>query len=272
MANYTGWQSPGYSNDNLLKNWDFRQPVNQRGQTEYTGYGYCIDMWILDDTTLTIKDGYISTTYNNSDPAKNQMIQRTEITRGNINYTMSVALKNGEYYIASGKPSDIVSVYFGDGNAIAMVLENNKIVVNIAFYNAAIDILAAKLEVGTVSTLALDLMQPPNYAAQLRECQRYYQKGSACVAVYSKANYANDGAFTSYVNLGNMRIQPTVTLSKIWVPGYYDVTLIDQSKFVVQPYITQDSAGFYVAVLKQDIFDNILGRCLALDYEASAEL
>lgn len=36
---------PGWSNPNLLDNWYFADPVNQRGQTEYTDAGYTIDRW-----------------------------------------------------------------------------------------------------------------------------------------------------------------------------------------------------------------------------------
>lgn len=35
----------GWSNPNLLDNWYFADPVNQRGQTEYSGIGYTIDRW-----------------------------------------------------------------------------------------------------------------------------------------------------------------------------------------------------------------------------------
>lgn len=41
--------------------------------------------------------------------------------------------------------------------------------------NRTTDIQAVKLEVGSVSTLALDLMQPADYASELRKCQRYLQ-------------------------------------------------------------------------------------------------
>lgn len=35
-------------NPNLLDNWYFGNPVNQRGQTEYTGNGYTVDRWYFD--------------------------------------------------------------------------------------------------------------------------------------------------------------------------------------------------------------------------------
>ena len=39
--------SGGGVNPNLLDNWYFGNPVNQRGQTEYTGGGYTVDRWKL---------------------------------------------------------------------------------------------------------------------------------------------------------------------------------------------------------------------------------
>ena len=37
----------GVSNRNLLDNWYFADPINQRGQTEYNQAGYTIDRWKL---------------------------------------------------------------------------------------------------------------------------------------------------------------------------------------------------------------------------------
>ena len=49
------------TNPNLLDNWYFGNPVNQRGQTEYTeDTTYTIDRWWLQyDTTLSVVDGGI---------------------------------------------------------------------------------------------------------------------------------------------------------------------------------------------------------------------
>ena len=41
-------------NENLLDNWYFADPINQRGQTEYTEGGYTIDRWILWGTDGTV--------------------------------------------------------------------------------------------------------------------------------------------------------------------------------------------------------------------------
>ena len=48
------------TNPNLLDNWYFVNPVNQRGQVEYTAAGYTVDRWKLDiGGAVTIEDGCI---------------------------------------------------------------------------------------------------------------------------------------------------------------------------------------------------------------------
>ena len=46
------------NNDNLLDNWYLADPINQRGQKEYTGARYTIDRWKLwsADGQLSIAD------------------------------------------------------------------------------------------------------------------------------------------------------------------------------------------------------------------------
>ena len=41
-------------NDNLLGNWYFGNPVNQRGKTSYAGTGYGVDMWYTTGATLSV--------------------------------------------------------------------------------------------------------------------------------------------------------------------------------------------------------------------------
>lgn len=53
-----------HSNENLLDNWYFPDPINQRGQEEYTGRRiYCIDRWALHagNTTFNTKSHTIKT-------------------------------------------------------------------------------------------------------------------------------------------------------------------------------------------------------------------
>ena len=56
---------PTINNPNLLINSNFRNPVNQRGETSYTfngaGVAYTIDRWCINyHSTLIVNDGYVT--------------------------------------------------------------------------------------------------------------------------------------------------------------------------------------------------------------------
>lgn len=183
MTQCSGWQSPGWSNPNLLINWDFRNPVNQRGQTSYVGAGYGIDMWWLQHLSiLQIKDGYV--TYSGMWELRQQF--ECPLVPGIYTLSIKAANCNGKtvFRCVSGQNESIVEFIIPEIGAewefkkITFCAE--KSISYISFYNvgqedATMDIQSVKLEVGSISTLALDLMQPSDYAAELRKCQRYLQ-------------------------------------------------------------------------------------------------
>lgn len=78
------------TNPNLLDNWYFGRPVNQRGQTEYTAGGaYTLDRWWAQyDTTLSIVDGGIKI------GGKWDVQQYFETTLPNATYTLSLLYKD----------------------------------------------------------------------------------------------------------------------------------------------------------------------------------
>ena len=78
------------TNPNLLDNWYFGRPVNQRGQTEYTGNAtYAIDRWWTQyETTLSIVDGGIKI------GGKWDVQQYFETTLPNATYTLSLLYKD----------------------------------------------------------------------------------------------------------------------------------------------------------------------------------
>lgn len=139
---------------NLLDNSDFRNPVNQRGQASYTGTGYAIDRWRswVDSNTLTIHDGYITTT--------------------------------GDYaqYI-KGLPGDNYS-------AFAMRTDGTLIQINTG-YESANDWRYVSLPAGSYVWAALypdkytvetcPAYVPKGYAIELLECQRYFWR---CMNTY----------------------------------------------------------------------------------------
>lgn len=134
---------------NLLDNSDFRDPINQRGASSYTGAAYAIDRWRawVDSNTLTIHAGYITTT---GDYA--------QYVRG---------LSDGTY------------------SAFAMRTDGTLIQINTG-YESANDWRYVTLPAGSYVWAALyegeytietcPAYMPKGYTAELLECQRYYYK------------------------------------------------------------------------------------------------
>lgn len=176
------------SNRNLLDNGDFRNPVNQRGQTSYTGNGYGIDRWRVSTNNSTaavsVGDGCIDFTSDASGTYINFTSTVEKVQPGN--YTLSFLVddhtKAQQIYVQGG-----VSASVFDSNLLTLpfsVAETSAIAVGIQKKAASstLKIYAAKLEPGSVQTLAHQengvwvLNDPlPNYAEELAKCQRYYQ-------------------------------------------------------------------------------------------------
>ena len=174
------------TNPNLLDNWYFGNPVNQRGQTEYTGNAtYSIDRWWMQyDTTLSIVDGGIKI------GGKWDVHQYFENTLPNATYTLSLLYKDRTgsdplRLIAGNRTDgDLAQTESKDASGILSITfstaKSNK--VNFGFTgstdNSAI-IIAIKLELGDTQTLAHKengvwvLNEIPDYGEQLRRCQSY---------------------------------------------------------------------------------------------------
>ena len=170
------------SNPNLLDNWYFGNPVNQRGQTSYSkAWIYTIDRWqVSQNTTLTVNNGSVSL---NGGYWFEPLEEIVDALRGRT-VTISLLFASGELEFATG----VVPATWGGWNNIALsghvVLKDigadSKrlwFVVN----DIAENILAAKLELGPTQTLAHRegdrwvLNEIPDYGEQLRRCQRYFQ-------------------------------------------------------------------------------------------------
>lgn len=83
---------------NLLDNSDFRNPVNQRGQTSYVGNGYTIDRWRTwdDSAVVNIASGYIS--------HDRVMMQYVIGVNKDVPHTFAVCDNNDVLHIVSGIP------------------------------------------------------------------------------------------------------------------------------------------------------------------------
>lgn len=159
-------KTSGLSNRNLLDNPWFT--VNQRGATTITS-GYGADRW--KDTSGTVTFGSGGVTFGGTAA---QIDQPLESILPNGTYTASVLLSDGT--IISGtatKASDLVNTIFYNTASLTLFYRYNTQA--FAIYSAsAKTIRAVKLEVGTVSTLHLDLA--PDYTPELLKCQWHFER------------------------------------------------------------------------------------------------
>ncbi|GEM_PF-2271793 len=160
-----------FHNRNLLDNWDFRNAVNQRGATSWSN-SYGIDRWLLsaDNSTATFIAGtgiILNNEFGNC--FFTQLFEKSLSI--NTVYTLSVMLADGSVksftHIANGEYSVVDGIFFGIGFGGSSQIAFGPIEGN------AITVQAAKLERGSVSTLAND--PPADYGEELRKCQRYYE-------------------------------------------------------------------------------------------------
>ena len=176
----------GVSNPNLLDNWYFGNPVNQRGQTEHTGSqnGYFIDRWKLGgyNQTVTITNSGLhwSTT---TGIWCTQVLENFDELIGRT-LTLS-AIIDGVLYSVTGVLNESSGIGMQPVGNLFVELTHNEKGFRFVTYNdptPTVTILAAKLELGSQQTLAHQdadgnwvLNEIPDYGEQLRRCQRYFQ-------------------------------------------------------------------------------------------------
>lgn len=198
------------SNPNMLDNWDFRNPVNQRGNALYSAIGYTIDRWRISTAgvSVSVNAGYI--TFSGSTKTA-PFAQIQENLRAGT-YTMSclvqgvagksMALQIGSLYgvVTLDGSLQVVSVT----KTIDATQLNNGYTAIFPTYDdggGSANLYAAKLEPGSISTLPNDL--PANHGEQLKLCQRYY---------LPIANYARQRATLVISNIIHFSIPTPVTM------------------------------------------------------------
>ena len=190
-------------NENLLDNWYFADPINQRGQTEYTVNNtaiYTIDRWqFLNYGKVSINiAGLVITGYTDNtelhycnfgqtvDPSVFRSLQGKTITvsvLGSGIFGLFLEI-DGTYPVASYHTDNTMSV---TSFTYTLPSEIDSMLITVQNTNtseADVNITALKLELGPAQTLARQdadgswvlLDPPPNKATELLKCQRYYQK------------------------------------------------------------------------------------------------
>ena len=205
------------SNPNLLINSNFRNPVNQRGQTTYNKYwAYTIDRWILrnseDDPTskLTVNSNSISI-------CRGDITQIVEVPAyvPESNYTISISM-DGTVYTATTNVlyvdgDGVWGEYIGNSVSYDISRSSNSIIFSIGAYES-VNIEWVKLEVGSEATEYV----PKSYVEELNECRRYYYTyGPRFIPVVSFDDMGSYALFFTVPIHTPFRTTPTVTIPEI---------------------------------------------------------
>lgn len=225
---------PGWSNPNLLDNWYFADPVNQRGQTEYTVGGYTIDRWRIGGGTAALSDGQIVVRHSSGSLCVMQQLNKElykELSGRTI--TISLLLPDG-LLSATGVVPD------GDDNLEHRVADGVGLGCEICLYKSgprkdvawqilvreqnSVSPIAAKLEQGAVQTLAHQDADgnwvlndpPPNKALELAKCQRYFIRFSGNTKNFCSGIVTNATLILAHIPTPmTMRITPAATFSAL---------------------------------------------------------
>lgn len=210
------WDGFRHSNLNLLVNWYFEDPINQLGQTVYTGVGYTVDRWRSEsDLRVTLEDGWLKVANETdgvgwfvqfAEPSLLKALAGKTVTSSALCKAEGVSATMYYGYTDNGVwTSPIDTPIPVDGNAHITQLThltpdatNPTTFQSTCFCLAAHSTLwikAAKLELGCQQTLAHQDAEgnwvlndpPPDRALELAKCQRYFQVFSSSALRPAKA-------------------------------------------------------------------------------------
>ncbi len=213
----------GGSNPNLLDDWDFRNSTNQRSVSSVSAsYQYLVDRWCIygytsGTATLSSYGVTISGSYDFGTAIESSRLPNTP----NLNVTMSAVTSTGVLITRSAtllnNGSQEFVIHDSTSPAFKIVFARNWNSGRDLFYfvsmNASVTLSAAKLEIGSTSTLLNDF--PTEDGEQLAKCQRYYQP---IPTLYAPGHCASSTiAFVAISVPVSMRITPTVIVSGVGV-------------------------------------------------------
>lgn len=248
---------------NLLDNSDFRNPVNQRGQTSYSGiWAYGIDRWAAwrsssDPGTVSIVSGGITP----SSPG--MVVQRIEskyIDSSKI-YTLAAMTGDG-LLVLSGKITSTTKGTRNANNAIyfGYTADNNVCQFMLTAVTSASKFVWAALYEGSYTADTLPPYVPKGYAAELAECRLYYRTGTKRIA-----RPFTSGNLTYLCEVSYdipMRVTPNVSIKNIRNWSSQAVLRISATKNI------GDQFGFNSIKLSSSTNNNII----QFDYESTADL
>jgi len=225
---------------NLLDNSDFRNPVHQRGQTQYTGLNtYTIDRWYVggNNNKVTVGNGIVKseTTVGSSYATIAQKVANCTQYAGKTltfaacvrsNVTPRIYVYNGNTGIkavegVSGDYQVLVCTFtvpanISDGALIVMLQSKSTTV------GDYVEVQWAALYEGAYTADTLPAYQPKGYAAELMECMRYYIRYTTDTDSMFLPGGSNHNTFYATLHLPvPMRIDsPTVKYNNVNLYAY----------------------------------------------------
>ena len=195
------------SNPNLLDNWYFGNPVNQRGQTEYADAGYTVDRWYIGPNgklMLLPNEGVCAQNVKSTEGMHwiregidKKMLERLQGCKVTLSALCRRTMSAVAYLALYSGDSSITHAIIPQSEQYELIsttvripqLQSERASVSFVTHSGlansaeAIYIKAVKLELGEQQTLAHQdangnwvLNEIPDFGEQLRRCQRYFQR------------------------------------------------------------------------------------------------
>ncbi|MEA5136363.1 MAG: hypothetical protein VB035_09510 [Candidatus Fimivivens sp.] len=210
----------GGKNKNLARNWYWARPVNQRSITTQVWDAHNIDGWLTyseGTNTFTLEVVPGSHLHMAAGNHWLQQGQRYEYLPNGV-YTMSLKLLNGTIHSVSVPWDNNTAVGIDVAEGLGLFLANS---IGYPYFHIAIgaghsfDIVAVKIEEGTVSTLAND--PPPNPQQETAKCQWFQYIANAVknpYAFFGQGVAWTDGSFAIIeCQIPNLRTYPACSYS-----------------------------------------------------------
>lgn len=166
---------------NLLDNSDFRNPVNQRGQTRYTANGYGVDRWssITGPTTVEVYDGYVRVVAPTGNTARFRQTFKNGVVKLGEAYTFAFKMVNEPVRISHGVFNDNNSLLQDLSSTLgfyySLYIENGaNIFIQFGIQaGKSIELEWAALYEGEYTLDTLPEYQPKGYEQELLICRQY---------------------------------------------------------------------------------------------------
>ena len=246
--------------------------VNQRGAVSVTtGWTYFIDRWLapsaseatpisLNGSGLTINNAAGTSTMSLRQYIANMpdgVYTAAAKCNGNL-WTRQFTLLDGSMSAASNHSDSTGQLYIsGTGASLAF---------NLQVYSGKSGLFEwAALYEGAYTADTLPAYVYKGYAAELAECQRYFQKGGQVVTVGTQYGTATKGIIR--LRFCGMRSMPNITITGISSQGWGNIALEHLSKEWTSQVGTDCFQNY---MIEGD--SSFVGQTIGVEYEASADL